>query len=391
MSGTVKARRDKRGRMRLAAAGLALGLVVTACGGNGDDGENASAAEETAAGGENEAGSENEETAEAEGEGEATATDLELDITLADGYPSSNPNVIGGADDFRERIVEEGEKRGIAVNVEYFGDQSLASQAEMLDTVATGVADIAGVAFSYFAEVIPAVGISELPGRYESSEVGSQTLITLIQEEMMDDFNAENLRPVFVGTLAPYELFSVDTPISEPADTEGLNFRSPGGVCDDAVTAVGGVPVQMPVSDQYISLERGTIDGVIGPHANHRAYQIEEGVGYATDGLALCSVPNMYIANEDWFQSQPPEIQDLITEVGEQTSQNWGAYLDSVEEETTQYFEEYGMEIAEIEDTGPWEEATAHIQGEWVERMDGFGVNGQALIDRWDELAAEYS
>jgi hypothetical protein len=47
------------------------------------------------------------------------------------------------------------------------------------------------------------------------------------------------------------------------------------------------------------------------------------------------------------------------------------------------------MTIAYIEDTSAWEEALAEIESQWIERMDGQGVDGQALIDRWNELVAE--
>ncbi len=375
---TTKRHARRRG-LTVAAVGAALALVLAACGGADEAADEPAETEEP----------EEEEAEEAEEEEaeEPAALDLSVSFRVADGYPPSNPNVVGGGQFFIDRMIEEGAARGIEVEIDYFGDQSLATQAEMFDTIGDGVTDVGAVALSYFAEVVPGAGISELPGRFSDSYLGGQIMYQLIQEELLDEFLAQNMRPLFVMALPPYNLFTIDGPIETPEDVAGLNIRSPGGVCSDSTEAIGANAVQMPVSDQYIALERGTIEGVNGPHSNLRPYQIEEGTNYATTNLALCSVTNMYLVNEDWFQSQPQEIQDLIIDVGIETNANVGNFLNDANIASQEYFVEYGMELNEV-DLGPWDAALADVQSEWVERMEGLGIDGQGLIDRWDEIEA---
>lgn len=390
MTFTTRTIRKSRGGVKLAAAASVLALVLAACGGAADDDGDTDAAETEA---ETEEEPEAEEEPDDDGEPDTdtdTGEEISVEMRIADGYPSVNPIVVGGADYFMERIVEEGAARGITVDIEYFGDQSLAGQAELLDTVGTGVADIGAVALSYFAEVVPAAGIAELPGLYDSPALGSPVFLQLIQEELMDDFiDGANVRPILVAALSPYNLFAVDNEILEPDDVAGLDIRSPGGVCDLAMEAVGANPIQMPVADQYIGLERGTLDGVVGPLANHRAYQIEEGTNYATNGLAMCGVSNMYMVNEDWFQSQPPEVQELILDIGLEASRNVGEFLETAEGEAIDYYRDYGMTVNDIEDRSAWDAALADVQDDWIALMDDQGIDGQALIDRWEELIAQ--
>lgn len=349
-------------------------LAVAACG----DGETA---EEGAAG------------AEGDNEGAAEGDDepISVSITLADGYPAEHPNEVGGSTYFIDRVTELGAERNIEVEFEYLGASSLGDQSELFDLAADGVTDIAGAGMSLFAEAIPEVGVVELPALYDDTVVAAQIATRMYTEDLQDRFIDETgLRTLFVAALEPYQIFTIDAPVEAPDDIRGLSFRSPGGVCSFAMSALGGNPVQMPVTDQYAALQRGTIDGHTGPPGLQRPYQVEEVTNHVTDNLAVCGLANLWAVNESWFQSQDPRVQELLEEVGLEAAQNVGEVHATASTEALEYFADSGMNVYSVQDTSSWESALEDVTQQWIDEVSALGVDGEALIDRWNELAQEF-
>jgi TRAP-type C4-dicarboxylate transport system substrate-binding protein len=347
-------------------------LALAACGdANGEDTEPAEEAAETESEGEEE---------------EAAPAEVEtVEIRMADAFPASNPLVVGGADHFRE-LVDELSGESINIEIDYLGDQQLASADEMFDAARDGVGDIAAVTLAYVAEEIPQSGVAELPGSFDSSQAGSAAFWEFVNEELLDEFLERNVRPVFLGTLPPYQILTVDARAERPEDIQGLNLRSPGGVVSDATEAAGATAVQMPVQDQYVALERGTVDGVVGPPGNLIPYNTEEVVNFTTTNLSMGSATTIWIMNEDTWQSLSSEAQDVIRRAGDQTVENVSNFLDEAEQDAYELMADVGVDVYEVPDLEPWEQALAGVTDAWVARMDDMGFDGTALLAAWEAI-----
>jgi TRAP-type C4-dicarboxylate transport system substrate-binding protein len=57
----------------------------------------------------------------------------------------------------------------------------------------------------------------------------------------------------------------VEKPVSTLDDIKGLKIRMSGGPPTDMMKALGGVPMLIPMPDNYISLQKGVIDGMGAP------------------------------------------------------------------------------------------------------------------------------
>ena len=88
---------------------------------------------------------------------------------------------------------------------------------------------------------------------------------------------------VYTGTYAtaPYVIIG-SRKVESLADLEGARIRTPGSVWDRWAADVGGVPVNIPSSDMYESLERGITDVVLQPIAALRSYSLWDVARHAT-------------------------------------------------------------------------------------------------------------
>ncbi len=102
--------------------------------------------------------------------------------------------------------------------------------------------------------------------------------------------------------------------VEKLADLKGLRIRT-FGPQEQAVAALGGTPVTMPVSEAYGALERGVVDGI--------AWQLDSG---AESRLHFSEVTNyvlmpqiahsdsVVLMNIDSFNRLPEYLQDVLTE-----------------------------------------------------------------------------
>ena len=68
------------------------------------------------------------------------------------------------------------------------------------------------------------------------------------------------------------------------------------------------VPVEMPISDLYLALERGTVDGAINLTASVPSYKLEEVAKVVTTNLSMGSIGFFtVIAESDWQKLTPAE------------------------------------------------------------------------------------
>src|SRR5690606_23484119 len=111
-----------------------------------------------------------------------------------------------------------------------------------------------------------------------------------------------------------YQLMTTKGPVETPEDTKGLKIRSPGGVQEVVVDAIGSVPVSMPATDIYTALQRGTIDGVSASLDTLSQYSLQDiGKSVTTNGqFGFVSIA--YVINEKLWSGLGAEQQKLLSD-----------------------------------------------------------------------------
>lgn len=310
------------------------------------------------------------------------------------GFTPEAHYVSENADRFFMQRVEE--LSGGEIAFEYYPGQQLGKATAIMDLALSGVADIGQIALSYVGDKLPvASGIMELPGLNQTSCAGTAAFAELSEEgEVLfeEEYMRNGLRPVFSIVLPPASVFTVDTPLEEASDFEGLKLRVEGGVKARTADALGAVPVVMSSPDTYQALSRGTIDALMFNYASVRPYQIETIAEYGTEDFGFGATTVTYGMSEERWQELSDEHKAILSEAAADTIRHFCQHVDNNDEAEKQKLEEAGMTIE------PFSEETAEalrakldpLRAEWAKEMDDQGRAGSKVLERIQAELEEY-
>ena len=188
----------------------------------------------------------------------------------------------------------------------------------------------------------------------------------------------------------------MDKPVKSIKDLKGLKIRMTGGPPTDMVKALGAVPLLMPMTDVYISLQKGVIDGMGAPWEAIHTYRFYEVVNHYTE----VPFPDVYfsiVMNKNTWKRLPESVQKAIMSVGGlEGSKFWGHnFFDTVKAETLEKIKASGNgdHIYKLskEERDRWLEIGGKpIWDEWIKRMKSKGFpNASAILDATIKLSEE--
>lgn len=272
----------------------------------------------------------------------------------------------------------------------YPGNQ-LADPDGHFEAAATGVADMGYGVHSYLPGQFPLTSVLELPFLSETSSEGSQIMWDLYEEfpELQDEY--EDVIPLWLSTSEPAQIYTVGQQVKSVEDLEGLRIRSPSPEVNAWLEELGATPISMPMSDVYEALERGVVDGTVGPTHTLLDYSLKDVVDYATVG-------NFYLTtfygamNQESWDSISEENQNAIDDIkGENMAQVIGESHDNQAEKAEIAAKEDGVEFYELneDEINEWKEHMQPAIDEWIEDKENAGLPGQKIYNRAVELGSE--
>lgn len=168
---------------------------------------------------------------------------------------------------FQEFAKTVESRSGGRVKFNIFYSNSLVPVMEVPKALSSGVADISNLIPYLYPGVLPLNGsITGLPLLgIPSTEAGSELYHQLFKKYpgMKAEFDKLGIKLLTGSMMAPQQLLNVTAnKMSLPANIKGKKIISGKPVFGELVVAAGGAPVSMPISDYYMSLERGVADAV---------------------------------------------------------------------------------------------------------------------------------
>lgn len=162
-----------------------------------------------------------------------------------------------------------------SVSFNYLSSGQIASAKEMLDALDNGVADLSIILMGYVTSKMPLNGVSLLPDLgSRASEVTPAYSKVVREGQMADEFAQNGIRPLWVVVFPSYQLMSRGEPLKSEADMSGKVIRSSGGAMNLTVSSLGASAAEIPSSDLYVALERGTVDGGLSALASIKPYKL---------------------------------------------------------------------------------------------------------------------
>jgi TRAP-type C4-dicarboxylate transport system substrate-binding protein len=181
----------------------------------------------------------------------------------------------------------------------------------MYNQVLSGVTDISFIVPGYTPTVFPATGIVELPYLAKDAQHATRILNSLFEKYLAKEY--KDVKVLTFWTVDSYIVQS-GKPIVTLEELKGKKVRSPSAVQADVAKALGAVPVNMPITNVYTSLERGVIDGFIAGPSALFSFKLDEVVKSMTTGFAGGNLVLLMVMNKKAYEGLSPEHRKIIDE-----------------------------------------------------------------------------
>jgi TRAP-type C4-dicarboxylate transport system substrate-binding protein len=165
-------------------------------------------------------------------------------------------------------------------------------------------------------------------------------------------------------------------PIRTVEDFKGRKVRSQGDLLPLVLNALGATPVTVLPGEFYEAMQRGSIDCLVLP------WDFLSTVNFGP------IVAHDSMMNLDKWNSLPPEVQKLITEVSKEAEAYDLQVVKDSEAKSLAAIKANGVEVVDFPDQAKLEKMIPDLFAVWAERMGkaGNGEQAQAMVKRWKEL-----
>ncbi len=321
----------------------------------------------TAAAAETEKAAEAEKETEAGSEAAASSGAYDTanmpEVTLV--YAEVNPldTIVGKiATDFKSKVEELSDGK-ITIDVQASG--VLGSENDVLDTMLGGGGTIDLSRISAFA--LTSYGgqkssLLSLPYTFVNRDHFWNFATSDLAQEFLNESqeNGSGVRGLFYGEEGFRHFFTVKE-ISGMDDLKGMKLRvSNDPVMNGLVEGLGANPTVVAFNELYSALQTGVVDGAEQPIANYKSNAFPEvAPNLILDGHTLGAV-QIVITDESWAKLTEDQ-QAILMEAGKFAQTNNRANSESMEKEVLEQLKADGVNIVEVEDVTPWQEATKKV------------------------------
>jgi len=238
-----------------------------------------------------------------------------LTIKVADSLPVGHYASAYTVDVWMKEVKKQA---GDRIAFEYFPAEQLGKAKDMLALTQSRVTDIGYVVPAFVPDKMPLSVVAELPLEAAVGCRGTRAVYKLITGESTlakAEFAANGVRPLFIGMLPPFQIFTRKE-FSSLKDLQGLKIRTTGAAKSVVLQKLGAVPVQIPSPEVREAMSRGTVDGILFVFASLFPWDIHPMVNTATAGENFGGYVYTYVINEQKWRTLPADIQALFASAG---------------------------------------------------------------------------
>lgn len=154
------------------------------------------------------------------------------------------------------------------VTVQYFPGQTLTKGTQNYDGVVSGLSDIGLSLFAYTRGRFPVMEAVDLPLGYDSGITATKVVNTVY--EKLQPKELENTQVMYLHAHGAGLLHTSGKAIRTLEDFKGMKLRG-HGTSAQMITALGGIPVSLPMPELYQSLQKNIVQGLCTPLKPTRA------------------------------------------------------------------------------------------------------------------------
>lgn len=278
------------------------------------------------------------------------------------------------------------------VEFDYHPGATLVKGANHYEAVRDGTVAFAPSATSYEKDTMPLPTVIELPFVFKDWSTWFKMKDEMLDAGLHDYYKEHGVYYIAGCAVEPYGVWTTEEwgPVRKLEDLEGCKIRTPGGMLNDTLVAMGAKPVSISVVDMYMALQTGVIDGVSLAEASQVSHRAHEVVKYASRVNYGC--PGIHIiANLETWRNLPRHIREIMLQAGDELLEHYSkAQRKYWREKTPVVLKKAGVELIEIapEERRRMIEATKSVKEVWREK---YGDKHNGLGNELLKILNKYS
>lgn len=280
------------------------------------------------------------------------------------------------------------------LEITYFNPNTLVPSHELIKAAHKGVVSITLVPLAMATSMFPAATVMDLPFLFSNSRESSLAAALLLEQNQQVQKDFEDWKVLSSSTSANREIVSVRKPIRTLEDLKGLKIASNSAQTAATITALGAVPVIVPINDMYLTLQRGMADAAILPIPGMAATKVTEFAKYIT----ICNFDNAsqgFFMSKETFNSLPKDVQNVLDGISPTVnSARSGVFTDALSQQYLDLImKNHDVEIYTLptEERERWKVAVQPMYEDWFERAKKQGVEDpEALLEQLKTILDPY-
>lgn len=261
--------------------------------------------------------------------------------------------VFGGADPlegvydrqnrhFVELVNERGKDE---IELQFIRGEQLGNDVQVIEQVMTGAVQFYGDDLSFFANWVPELNIASWGFLFRDNAHVQAFIDSPIFTDAVEKLRTEEGIRVLAAAPGQVRVLVATRPIANLDDLAGLKMRVPEiRTYLTLWETLGTAPARVAWGETFLGLSTGVVEGAEGGISSLYGAKFHEAARHVvrTDHVRIIAQISV---NEAWFQSQTPEIQELLTKAA-QDAVRW--QTETVTAEQAQTLEKMAAEGATV-------------------------------------------
>jgi TRAP-type C4-dicarboxylate transport system substrate-binding protein len=269
----------------------------------------------------------------------------------------------------------------------YFPGGQIQNFNNSLDVVNNGLAQISYLVISALSGKLPINGIPLLPNMGNSVVEMTKANRKVIDADgpFKKEFADNKVRPLFINMFPAYQMILKSGAIESPKDFQGKKILSGGSTMSFAIKSLGSSPVEIPVSDMYMAVQQGTVDGVVLALASVKPYKLEEVAKSMTTNAHLGSASGIWAMDLATWNKMSAANQKALNDCGLQTEERIAKWVDEFTMRLQSELAGSGVKFYTLSDDAKaaFGKSLVSASDDYVSRLASRGAPARAALDMY--------
>lgn len=297
-----------------------------------------------------------------------------MELTGTSQMMETHPSIVNGV----LPMYKEWERRcNGEIHVTYFNPGTLCPVGDIFNVAQKGAIDLAQNVAGSVPGMFPLITGVEMPMLFNSARSAVITSLVVLESNELLQQEFKDWKVLNLGASAPRQLVSVRKPILTMADIKGMKVGVVNPQGGEAISALGGVPVVLPLNDMYLALQRGLVEAASLPIPTFRSTKVTEVAKHITI-VDLGPGPVINLMNRKTYEALPAKAKEELDKLAGRPygtmNSHFSDYYSVVDLDWVVKNHKVNVYKLDPEERARWAQAMTPVYEVWIAKTKKQGV-----------------